>query len=131
MGKTFHYDQTGPDGEFIKTDLTDDPPPSKDGYWKDLQDWSTCSLACGGGTTTKHRMCIPPTAPDGKPCKGEPILVKPCNEKPCPPVPGGEEEKEPDLPLKVEIKRFSYRPSRYETCIIKEGDLDMIRSDLV
>jgi len=35
------------------------------------------------------------------------------------------------MPLKVEIMKVSDRPQRYETCIIKEGDLEVIREDLV
>jgi hypothetical protein len=61
------------------------------------------------------------------PCKGEPIIVEPCNSEPCPEE--GEEEEE-DLPLKVKIMKVSERPQRYETCIIKEGDMEIIRSDL-
>jgi len=30
----------------------------------------------------------------------------------------------------VKVARVSYRPSRYETCIIKEGDLEVVRDDL-
>lgn len=32
--------------------------------------------------------------------------------------------------MKVEIKRVSKRPQRYETCILKEGDLEIVREDL-
>lgn len=81
---------------------------------------------------THHRECVPPSEPGGKDCSGEPIETKDCNTQDCPPPPEakGEEEEEEDLPLKVEIKRVSYRPQRYETCILKEGDLEIVREDL-
>jgi len=28
------------------------------------------------------------------------------------------------------MKRVSYRPQRFETCLIKEGDLDIVRDDI-
>ena len=49
-----------------------------DGYWIVLQNWSQCSLKCGGGISTLHRMCIPPKK-GGKPCQGKNILTKECN----------------------------------------------------
>lgn len=126
------YDQTGPDGEGIDTTLSsENVRPGADGIWVPLQDWSTCTLACGGGTKTLHRKCVWDLKADPeeiKPCKGDPIVVEPCNEEPCPPPPG--EESEEDLPLKVKIMKVSDRPQTYETCIIKEGDMEIIRSDL-
>ena len=122
------YDQTGPDGEKIETKLTGDPPVTGiDGYWVPLQDWSSCTLACGGGTTTLHQKCIPPLE-GGKDCKGDAIIVKPCNIEPCPP--DEDDEKAPPLPLKVKIMKVSERPQTYETCIVKEGDMEIIRDDL-
>lgn len=47
-----------------------------------LQDWTQCTLVCGGGTQTMQRMCIPPMN-GGKSCEGEAILTKKCNTKPC------------------------------------------------
>jgi len=38
---------------------------------------------------------------------------------------------EDDLPLQVKIMKVSDRPQRYETCIIKEGDLEVVREDMV
>lgn len=40
--------------------------------WINLQDWSTCTLACGGGTQTLQRYCLKP--PDALPCEGEPHI---------------------------------------------------------
>lgn len=56
-----------------------------DGYWVTLQDWSTCTHKCGGGTQSFHRMCVPPKN-GGKPCEGESILKRPCNKEPCPEI---------------------------------------------
>lgn len=41
----------------------------KDGAWVVLQDWTECTLACGGGKNYLHRMCVPPVG-GGKPCMG-------------------------------------------------------------
>jgi hypothetical protein len=30
----------------------------------------------------------------------------------------------------VKMERVSYRPQRFETCIVKEGDLEIVRDDL-
>jgi len=84
-----------------------EPPPNPDGHWKVLQDWSTCTLACGGGTQTLHRVCIEPTVPEGLPCIGEPILTKACNEDPCP---HDVSESEEEMDLKFKIMKVSYRP---------------------
>lgn len=54
-----------------------------DGYWKIISDWSSCSVACGGGTQTQQRQCIPP-APGKAPCSGPEILNRPCNTQNCP-----------------------------------------------
>lgn len=47
--------------------------------------------------------------PNAGPCVGEAIMTKPCNDEPCPPQAGEEEEGE-TLPLKIEMKRVSTRP---------------------
>jgi len=80
-----------------------------DGWWEVLQDWSTCTLKCGGGTQTQHRKCHAPTSNEGKPCIGEPIITKSCNTEPCPPD-VEDSESEEDLPLKVEMMKVSDRP---------------------
>merc|ERR1712100_835611 len=58
-----------------------------DGRWVVLQDWSQCSLACGGGTQTLHLMCHPPQN-GGNPCQGLAIRKRPCNPQPCPKIRG-------------------------------------------
>merc|ERR1712032_789758 len=55
----------------------------KDGYWIKLQDWTSCSLKCGGGTSWQQWMCVPPKK-GGKKCQGKAIRTKPCNTQPCP-----------------------------------------------
>jgi len=92
-------------------------------------------LKCGGGKKYQQRMCVNPKN-GGLPCKGESILVKECNTKPCPkPItkirinPNGETEKfdedgNSQVTLKpvIKILPFSYRPQKYIKCIIKESD---------
>lgn len=98
-----------------------------DGYWITLQNWSQCNLKCGGGTSTYHRMCVPPKN-GGKPCQGEPILHKPCNIQPCPNTNGtgegafGKKNTEVLKPI-VKIMSFTDAPQRYTKCKIKETDM--------
>jgi hypothetical protein len=54
----------------------------QNGRWIILQNWSQCSLKCGGGKSTLHRFCIPPIG-GGLPCEGESIIHKDCNTQPC------------------------------------------------
>lgn len=97
-----------------------------DGYWIVLQDWTQCSLKCGGGTSTLQRMCVPPKN-GGAACEGQAIMTRPCNTNPCPNVRGTD-------PLKggnntfvmkpiVKVMPFSSRPQRYSKCVVKEADL--------
>ena len=97
-----------------------------DGYWIVLQDWSQCSLKCGGGTSTLQRMCVPPKN-FGAQCEGPAILTKPCHIQPCPVVKqlktnNRTVESAPRKPI-VKIMPFSDRPQRYTKCIIKESDM--------
>lgn len=104
-----------------------------DGYWVKLQDWSTCSQKCGGGKMYLHLMCIPPKK-GGKPCEGENLRSKPCNEQPCPEVneaknllaPNNKEKIKPPI---IKMMPISSRPLRYDKCHIKEGDVIFIRHD--
>lgn len=90
-----------------------------DGYWITLQSWSTCSLKCGGGTQSYHRMCVPPKS-GGKPCQGEAILIKRCNEQPCPTVKSpqdkSKENEETPKPI-VKVMPFSSRYQKYTVSI--------------
>jgi hypothetical protein len=98
-----------------------------DGYWITIQNWSQCSLKCGGGTSTLQRMCIPPKF-GGKECEGDPIITKSCNIQPCPDVfMNGQNLKENEhVTIRNPIMKslpFSEKPQRYVKCKIKESDL--------
>ncbi len=99
-----------------------------DGYWIVLQDWSQCDRACGGGSSTLHRMCVPPKN-GGKNCEGDAIVTKQCNPKPCPEVKSTKELNESKntttLQPIIKVLQFSSRPQRYTKCVIKEADLMM------
>ena len=102
-----------------------------DGYWIILQNWSQCTLKCGGGKSYLQRMCVPPKI-GGKPCEGKSIIEKDCNKQPCPRVEGiSEKNRTNSQTLKpiVKIMPFSTRPQRYTKCVIKEGDM-MYTKDL-
>ncbi len=98
-----------------------------DGYWIILQNWSQCNLKCGGGTTTLHRMCVPPKN-RGKPCQGEAIIHKSCNTHECPNSINTQEnafnKKETEIlkPI-VKVMAFTDSPQRYTKCKIKETDM--------
>ena len=97
-----------------------------DGKWITLQEWSQCTLKCGGGKSYLQRMCIPPKN-GGKPCLGESILVKDCNKQACPGI-GNNDPKESSTIQKVnkpivKIMPFSSNPQRYTKCVIKESDM--------
>jgi hypothetical protein len=62
--------------------LENEIPFNQDGRWVILQNWSQCSLKCGGGETVLHRFCIPPVG-NGKPCEGDSVIKKECNIEPC------------------------------------------------
>lgn len=100
----------------------------KDGYWVLLQDWSQCSLKCGGGKSVQHWMCVPPKQ-GGKPCLGKAIREKKCNTQPCPGqsslTDGNSVKSELNVVAKPIIKSlpFSSRPQNYMKCVVKENDV--------
>jgi len=106
------------------------PKGPKDGYWILLQDWSQCTLKCGGGLQYQQLMCSPPKT-GGKPCEGPPIRTRPCNEDPCPEVLDHPKETSPleaaqnnyTLSPIVKMMSISNRPQRYDKCHLKEGDV--------
>jgi hypothetical protein len=53
-------------------------------YWLLTQAWSSCSLKCGGGTQTLHRLCVLPLGVGE--CKGYDTVTRPCNIEPCPSI---------------------------------------------
>ena len=121
------YPEIGPDGQPVNVYIK--KPDGKgpvNGKWVILSDWSTCTLACGGGTMTQQRQCIPPQN-GGEPCVGDAINVKECNVQPCESV---VVEKGEELPTKIRMQKVSKRFQRYETCILKEGDVEIVKTDL-
>ena len=58
---------------------------SVDGGWTDYENWSTCSVKCGGGIRTRSRSCTNP-APSygGADCGGDSEEKETCNTDLCP-----------------------------------------------
>jgi len=102
-----------------------------DGYWMLLQDWTECSLKCGGGISHQQWMCVPPKR-GGKPCKGTSIKTRPCNNQKCPGVKtllklvNGSPSKV-KKPI-VKNGAFSARPNRFSKCLIKDNDAYLMTS---
>jgi len=101
--------------------------PHYDGYWVKINDWSQCTLKCGGGLSYQQWVCIPPRR-NGRPCVGAAIRTKPCNEMPCPlsneyGTSFQANENNTVLPPIYKMIPFSNRPQRYIKCQIKESDV--------
>jgi hypothetical protein len=100
----------------------------KDGYWMLINDWSQCTLKCGGGKSYQQWACVPPK-PGGKKCMGNSIRIKPCNEQPCPGFstslsPALKKSKNNSVVAPIyRALPFSSRPQQYIRCQIKEGDV--------
>jgi len=96
-----------------------------DGYWILLQDWSDCTLKCGGGESYQQWQCIPPKN-GGKPCQGKSIKVRKCNTNACPSYSSvlsmakvaAPEVKKPI----IKVAPFSSRLQKYSKCVVKEND---------
>ncbi len=115
-----------------KIEKRDDHKKS-DGYFILLQDWSQCTLKCGGGKSYQHWMCVPPKK-GGRPCKGDAIRVKACNTNKCAGASVSSSvigNNNPNLnkTLKPIIKTLPYASRRQRTmmCKIKEADIFYIR----
>ena len=112
-----------------ENEFNDPQRSSNDGYWIVVQDWTQCSVKCGGGNQFKQLMCIPPKA-GGKPCEGEPVRTRPCNPQPCPQPQSidkllGKSETASKLianSTEVKIMPISTKPQRYDRCVILERD---------
>ena len=70
---------TNLNAEITTSSFTDSPY----GHWKVIQDWTECSLACGGGKQYQQRLCIPGKNPQFG-CIGPTVMERPCNTAPCP-----------------------------------------------
>jgi len=99
-----------------------------DGYWIMLQNWTSCSLKCGGGKSYQHWMCNPPKN-GGKPCKGKAVRSRPCNTQPCPSpktlVAQAKATKGQNKGVRkpiMRVGRFSRRPQKFSKCLLKEND---------
>ena len=109
----------------------------KNGYWMLLQDWTDCTLSCGGGFHYQQWMCVPPKR-GGIDCQGDSIRRRACNTQPCPNAHEVLERKNLDLQHlpkiykpTIKIGRFSARPQRYSKCLIKENDAFITEWDRV
>jgi hypothetical protein len=93
--------------------------------WMTLQDWSQCDLACGGGKSTLHRMCVPAKGSTLQNCEGPSVLTRECNTQPCPDLMNINQMVKNTETLKpiIRVMPFSNRPQRYTKCVIKESDL--------
>jgi len=103
---------------------------SVDGYWILLQDWTRCSLRCGGGKSYQQWMCVPPKN-KGKPCRGQAVKVRDCNTQKCPPIGNlvknrlvrlRKAQEEASKPMIVKVARLSNKPQRFSKCNMKEND---------
>lgn len=87
----------------------------EDSYWILMQTWSSCNLACGGGTQSLQRLCVKPK-PTSPECKGSALLERKCNEQPCPGIiqlqKKEKEQKAVANPI-VKVMQFSNRPQQY------------------
>ncbi|XP_022236724.1 hemicentin-1-like, partial [Limulus polyphemus] len=55
------------------------------GGWGDWNQWSRCSLSCGGGTRERKRFCdFPQPAHGGRYCGGSDTQTDYCNNEHCP-----------------------------------------------
>jgi hypothetical protein len=104
-----------------------------DGYWTLLQDWTECTLKCGGGKKYQQWQCIPPKE-GGKPCQGEAIKTKPCNTQPCPNASTvlqliTKTTAKVARPI-IKTGPFSGRLNRYAKCEIKESDAFLTTVDV-
>ena len=58
-----------------------------DGGYSEWEEWSDCSVTCGGGTRTRYRQCTNPVPQHGgKDCEDlePPTETEECNSNECP-----------------------------------------------
>jgi len=107
-----------------------DANPILDGYLVRINDWTQCTLKCGGGWSFQQWKCIPPKE-GGKPCMGELIRKKTCNNDPCPQIgkAGGNSQIESrkvesviEKPI-IKSQVVSNRLQQNIDCVIREEDV--------
>lgn len=118
--------------------INDPNKKPEDGYWIILQNWTPCTLKCGGGLQYLQLMCVPPKQ-GGAACKGDAIRTKPCNQQPCPQIgtlkslmpnqSGQNPTAQMEKPI-IKVMPISNRPQRYDKCYLKDSDALMVREDL-
>lgn len=105
-----------------------------DGFLVLLNDWTGCTLKCGGGWSYQQWKCVPPKK-GGRECSKQLVRKKPCNEQPCPGI-SHDIDKLLDKPAQtpaesIELNkepmiRSMYISQRYQQdqdCVIKESDV--------
>jgi hypothetical protein len=101
-----------------------------DGHWVLYQNWTECTLKCGGGKSYQQWLCISPKN-GGRPCKGFSVKVRSCNQQKCPSNSvvlkkhlkrKKREEENAGAPMIIKVAPFSTRPQRYIKCFLKESD---------
>ncbi|XP_052285147.1 SCO-spondin-like isoform X5 [Dreissena polymorpha] len=56
-----------------------------DGVWHSWTTWSTCTVTCGNGTSSRDRVCdFPDNTPHGRNCTGSNSDARSCNAELCP-----------------------------------------------
>jgi len=72
------------DGEEAAAACGDKPP--EDCVLTDWQEWSICTLECGGGQKERKRTVAREPSYGGKPCNNTLVRTEPCNTKLCSPI---------------------------------------------
>ena len=120
--------------------INDPLKKAEDGYWIVLQNWTPCTLKCGGGLQYLQLMCAPPKQ-GGAACKGDAIRTRPCNPQPCPQIhtlktmmpnandPNGSPTATIEKPI-IKVMPISNRPQRYDKCYLKDTDALMVKNDI-
>ncbi|XP_052284771.1 SCO-spondin-like isoform X2 [Dreissena polymorpha] len=71
-------------GNYSETQSCSQNPCPVNGVWSQWNGWATCSVSCGGGTTSRDRICTYEVGPRGDNCAGPTDESKACEANPCP-----------------------------------------------